>query len=139
MAGYSGTPLAKKLGLSAGARAIALGAPPAFRGQLDPLPEKVRFARVLEGEFDVVVLFARTSRGFERELSLAAGHMKPAAGLWVAWPKKSSGIVTDMEFDRVQKAGLALGLVDNKVCAIDEVWSGLRFVIRRENRSRATR
>lgn len=134
LAGYSETPLARKLGLAAGYRALLLGAPRAFRAELRPLPDGVRFARSLDGLFDVIVLFAKRAGELERGLAKARVHMKPACGLWVAWPKKSSGVATELDFERVQKAGLSLGLVDNKVCAVDEVWSGLRFVIRRKDR-----
>jgi hypothetical protein len=138
VAGYSGTPLAKKLGFKGGSRAFVLGAPKNFRTDLEPLPAKVAFARELDGEFDVLVVFATERKAFERELRRCAKHMKPAAGLWIGWPKKSSGVATELDFDVVQRAGLALGLVDNKICAIDEVWTGLRFVIRKENRPKAS-
>lgn len=134
MAGYSGTPLAKKLGFFAGARAHLVGAPAGFRRWLEPLPDGVRFARSLDGELDLIVVFATDERALARTFARAAKHLRPAAGLWAAWPKKSSPLATELGFDAVQRTGLALGLVDNKVCAIDDDWTGLRFVVRRANR-----
>ncbi|MCE9596204.1 MAG: DUF3052 domain-containing protein [Planctomycetes bacterium] len=139
MAGYSGTPLAKKLGFQAGARAYFHGAPKGFRASLAPLPERVTFLRGLAGELDLVVLFATEQKALAKTMARAAKHMKPAAGLWIAWAKKSSPLATELDFDAVQRTGLELGLVDNKVCAIDDDWTGLRFVIRRENRPRTKR
>lgn len=133
-AGYSGTPLAKKLGLKPASRAALVGAPPGFERTLAPLPEGVKLlARVGRG-LDVVLFFARSRAELERRLPRLATAIAPAGGLWVAWPKKASGVATDLDFDAVQSAGLALGLVDNKICAVDETWSGLRFVVRRADR-----
>ena len=139
MAGYSSTPLAKKLGFHPGARAHLIGAPQGFRATLAPLPQDVTFARSLAGELDLIVVFATDEKALARSLTRAAKHLKPAAGLWIAWAKKSSPLATELDFDAVQRIGLSLGLVDNKVCAIDDDWTGLRFVIRRENRPRAQR
>ncbi|MBI5434013.1 MAG: DUF3052 family protein [Planctomycetes bacterium] len=139
MAGYSGTPLAKKLGFHPGARAHLIGAPKGFRDALAPLPKDVTFARSLAGELDLIVVFATEEEALAKTLARAVKHLEPAAGLWIAWAKKSSALATELDFDAVQRTGLALGLVDNKVCAIDEDWTGLRFVIRRENRPRAAR
>jgi hypothetical protein len=132
-AGYSGTPLAKKLGIRAGARVLLIGAPEGFDQTLSPVPEGVLFLRQARAPLDVVVLFCRQARELRRLPQLAAA-LAPAGGLWVAWPKKASGVATDLAFDVVQHAGLALGLVDNKVCAVDETYSGLRFVIRKQDR-----
>lgn len=134
MAGYTGTPLAKKLGFHPGARAHLIGAPKGFRASLAPLPEGVRWARGLAGELDLIVVFATEERALARALGRAAKHLRPAAGLWVAWAKKGSPLASALDFDAVQRVGLALGLVDNKVCAIDGDWTGLRFVIRRARR-----
>ncbi len=134
MAGYSGTPLAKKLGIRAGARVALIGAPRGFRATLEPLPEDVRVVTRAGGTLDVALLFAPDAATLRRRLGPLHRALAPDGGLWVAWPKKSSGVETDLAFDAVQGAGLALGLVDNKVCAVDETWSGLRFVVRREDR-----
>ena len=99
-----------------------------------PLPEDVRLSRSARGLQDVIVLFAKSGRELERRLPAARRALDPAGGLWVAWPKKTSGVATDLDFDRVQRAGLGLGLVDNKVCAVDETWSGLRFCVRLADR-----
>ncbi len=138
MAGYSGTPLAKKLGLRAGARCALIGAPRGFRGELEPLPEDVRLLTSIRAPLDVALCFAPDAARLEKHLGALKNALDPAGGLWIAWPKKSSGVATDLSFDAVQRAGLALGLVDNKVCAVNETWSGLRFVVRREDRPGAT-
>ena len=129
-AGYSGTPLARKLGIGPGHRVGLIGAPDGFEATLEGLPEDVVLARQARGRFDVVVFFTRREAELGRRFGPLAAKLRPAGGLWVAWPKKSSGVATDLAFDRVQRIGLAAGLVDNKVCAVDETWSGLRFVYR---------
>ncbi len=132
-AGYSGTPLAKKLGIRPGARVALLGAPRGFEATLEGLPADAKLARKLGAQHDVIVLFPADRSGLSR-IKACARALEPSGGLWIAWPKKSSGVATDLDFDVVQKAGLALGLVDNKVCAIDDVHSGLRFVVRLADR-----
>jgi hypothetical protein len=134
MAGYSKTPLAKKLGLRPDARVALLGAPAGFDRHLVPLPDGVRLSRSARGSKDVIVLFSKRAAELARKLPAARKALNEAGGLWVAWPKKSAGVATDLDFDGVQRSGLALGLVDNKVCAIDETWSGLRFVVRLADR-----
>lgn len=134
MAGYSGTPLARKLGIKPGHRVGLIGAPADFGDELEPLPDGVRLVRRAGGRFDVVLLFCDRSRVLEGRFAKLADAIYPDGGLWIAWPKKSSGAATDLDFTAVQHHGLAQGLVDNKVCAVDEVWSGLRFVYRREDR-----
>jgi hypothetical protein len=136
MTGYSQTPLSKKLGIKPHSRIAAVGAPEAFYQTLEPLPEEVSMDNDLSGthDLDVIVFFCRTQAELDSRLKELAVTLAPAGGLWVAWPKKSSRVATDLEFASVQAAGLQLGLVDNKVCSIDEVFSGLRFVVRRENR-----
>ncbi len=142
MAGYSGTPLARKLGLKPGGRLALVGAPEGFEGLLEPLPEGARVER-LDGApgrragaapLDLVLLFALDLAALGRHLAPLARALDRGGALWVAWPKKSAGVPTDLAFAPVQRAGLDLGLVDNKVCAVDEVWSGLRFVYRLEDR-----
>ncbi len=127
-AGYSGTPLPKKLGLKEGTRLTLLHAPPGFVSKLGTLPERVRIRERLGGEADVVVLFVTRFHRLEDEFAKAASMLPPESGmLWIAWPKKAAKMDTDLDFDIVQKHGLASGLVDTKICAIDEIWSGLRF------------
>ena len=132
MAGYSGTPLPKKLGISAGARLRFVAAPDEFATALGPLPVGVRFAA--RGPADVVVFFTERRAELDRRFSRLARGLDPAGGLWVAWPKKASGVPTDLDENVVREIGLAAGLVDNKVCAIDDTWSGLRFVVRLTDR-----
>lgn len=136
MAGYSGTALAKKLGIRDGTRVVLLGAPDGFPPTLEPLPDGVCLSCEMPsaGDVDVVVTFCSSRAELEAGLAEQARRLAPAGGLWVAWPKRASGVATDLDFAVVQAAGLALGLVDNKVCAVDEVFSGLRFVVRREDR-----
>jgi hypothetical protein len=135
MAGYSGTPLVKKLGIKSGHRVALLGAPHGFDAALDGLPIDVALQADLRGEpLDVIVLFAPDRANLERAFARAARRLTPAGGLWVAWPKKASGVATDLTETVVRSVGLDTGLVDNKVCAIDEVWAGLRFVIRVHDR-----
>ena len=129
-AGYSGTPLAKKLGIKPGARCYAASAPPNLADLLAPLPEGVRFLARPGDRLDVILLFVRRASELCRRLAPLQARLAPRGGLWVAWPKKSSGVETDLDFTVVQRAGLEAGLVDNKVCAVDETWSGLRFVYR---------
>jgi hypothetical protein len=131
MAGYSGTPLPKKLGIVEGSTVVLIDAP---RGVVDGLPPGVTVKRQARGTADVVVSFFTRRRDFERRIDSLAKMVFPAGGLWVAWPKKASGQQTDMHEGVVREVALPLGLVDNKVCAIDETWSGLRVVWRRERR-----
>lgn len=137
MAGYSGTPLAKKLGIKEGHRVATIGAPANFEALLEPLPPQVRVRGDLRaaGDHDVLVVFARTEADLRDRFDRAAGRLDPAGGLWVAWPKQSSTLATEMKESHVRAYGLSTGLVDNKICAIDDDWSGLRFVVRLENRS----
>lgn len=130
MAGYSGTPLPKKLGIKDGSRVVVLGAPKGFAASLG-----VKVATKLpRGPVDVIVFFTSSREALAAAFDSLVAVMAPAAGLWVAWPKKSSGVKTDVTEDVVRAMALPKGLVDNKVCAIDETWSGLRCVIRVENR-----
>jgi len=135
MAGYSGTPLVGKLGIKAGHRVALLGAPDGFPASLDPLPDDVLVQADLRGgPLDVIVLFAPDQASLSRGFGRGARRLSPAGGLWVAWPKKASGVPTDLTETEVRALGLETGLVDNKVCAIDAIWSGLRFVIRLQDR-----
>lgn len=136
MAGYSGTPLPRKLGIRSGHRLALLHAPAGFDGTLGELPPDVAVARDAGGgeRLDVVVLFVGWEAELRERFAPAAERLTPAGGLWIAWPKRASGVPTDLAESVVREVGLAAGLVDNKVCAIDEVWSGLRFVRRLADR-----
>jgi hypothetical protein len=134
-AGYSGTPLVQKLGIKAYGRLGLIAAPEDFGATLGGLPPGVRIRRRLGGEpFDVIVAFHTRRSALERGLPALAAALDPAGGLWVSWPKRASGMPTDVTEDVVRNLGLAAGLVDNKVCAIDSVWSGLRLVVRLRDR-----
>ena len=124
---YSATPLPKKLGIQEGSRVALSGAPERFAELLDVKPK-------LRGEFDVAVLFATRRGELTRAFTPLARRLAPAGGLWVAWPKKSAGVETDLTFEDVQSIGLAAGLVDNKSCRVDDTWQALRFVIRLRDR-----
>jgi len=136
MAGYSGTPLAKKLGIKEGHRVALVGAPADFEKTLGELPGNVRIQAGIAGKapVDVIVAFFSKRADLERQLAALRRRMAPACGLWIAWPKKASGVATDITENVVREIALPTGLVDNKVCAVDETWSGLRLVIRLENR-----
>ena len=133
-AGYSGTPLAKKLGIRAGETVVLVGAPEQFEDELQGLPDDVKLKRRTGGQPDVVVLFSTKVTDLQRRFEPLARSIWPDGSLWIAWPKKSSGVSTDLDENRLRDIGLPLGVVDNKVCAVNEVWSGLRFVWRKENR-----
>ena len=136
-AGYSGTPLPRKLGIKAGARLGLIGAPHGFDSTLVGIPEGVVVRRRVGGEpFDVIVAFFSRRSSLERRLPALSAALDPAGGLWIAWPKRASGLETDVTERVVRALGLAAGLVDNKVCAVDQVWSGLRLVYRLRDRSR---
>jgi hypothetical protein len=141
MAGYSGTPLPRKLGIKDGARVGLLRAPADFHATLGALPDGVTPRPVGRGKnpFDVIVCFATAAKQLAADLAALKQRLDPAGGLWIAWPKKKPGwgaapISTDLDEGQVRSMGLAAGLVDNKVCAIDDVWSGLRFVVRLADR-----
>jgi hypothetical protein len=138
MAGYSGTPLAKKLGIKEGHTVGLVNAPDGFTALLAPLPAAVSLVAGVRGRRDVVVMFARKRSEIESKLAALTKAVFPDGGIWIAWPKKAAakqlGIATDITEDTVREVALPTGLVDNKVCAIDETWSGLRLVVRLENR-----
>ena len=134
MADSSDIPLAKKLGIKAGFRITFLNAPDGFRESLGELPANVKIIGV-QKPLDLIVFFPKSQEDLENKFAKLAEKLTPAGMLWVAWPKKSAKVETDMTFENVQQTCLALGLVDNKVCAIDEVFTGLRFVYRLKDRS----
>lgn len=134
MAGYSATPLPKKLGLRDGSRIALINAPAGFESALGKLPPDAQIATRLTKPLDLVLLFVLTERALLRDFEKVAKKLASNGMIWVAWPKKSSGVATDLSFERVQRIGLDSGLVDVKICAIDDVWSGLKFVIRSKDR-----
>ena len=136
-AGYSRTPLPRKLGIKPGHEVAVLGGPAGIAASLTGLPGVAPPRRDLSGSdpLDVIVYFVTWRADLEEQLATLRERMAPAAGLWVAWPKRASRVPTDMTEHAIREIALPTGLVDNKVCAIDEVWSGLRLVIRRELRS----
>jgi hypothetical protein len=137
-AGYSGTSLPRKLGIGPGDAVALIGAPGWLEDELAAVPGVTELHTDLDGAelFDVMVVFAARRAELEAELGRLRDRMAPACGLWVAWPKRASGVPTDMTDNVVREIALPTGLVDNKVCAIDGTWSALRLVIRREGRPR---
>ncbi|PYJ87140.1 MAG: DUF3052 domain-containing protein [Verrucomicrobia bacterium] len=134
MAGYSKTPLAQKLGIKAGTKVAALAAPARYRQWLAPLPGGVSLTNKASAGSKFVHLFVSQRRILEKELKRLRGILDDAGILWISWPKKSSGVETDVTEDVIREVCLPLGFVDVKVCAVDETWSGLKLMIRRENR-----
>ncbi len=134
MSGYSGTPLIKKLGIKEGQRIAFLNEPENYPRTLGELPANTTLAARLSGMFDLIQVFAATRAGLQREFSGARKHLASNGALWISWPKKASGVKTDLDETVVREIGLALGLVDVKVCAVDEIWSGLKFVYRLKDR-----
>ena len=134
MAGYSGTPLTKKLGLKSGMRVWLRNAPDDFEGLLEGLPDDVSLSRRKRSDVDLVMCFNTSARKLEADVGLARSVIPPNGVIWVAWPKKASKVPTDITEDRLREMFLPTGLVDVKVCAIDDTWSGLKFVIRKELR-----
>lgn len=139
--GYSGTPLPRKLGIKEGSLVAALWAPEHFISLLVPLPHGARLRPDLRGKarYDVLVAFVTTERELRTRFDRARARLDPDGGLWIAWPKLSSALAKDLKESHVRAYGLSTGLVDNKICAIDEDWSGLRFVVRTEDRPPRTR
>jgi hypothetical protein len=138
MAGYSGTPLVQKIGIKPGHRLVLRNHPPGFLRGLGKLPEGVAASERLNGAADVVVYFTEKRSALERDFPALAAKLQPAGMLWIAWPKKASGRATDLTENVVRETGLGFGLVDVKVCAIDETWSGLKFVVRLKDRPAGT-
>ncbi len=134
MAGYSGKSLAQKLGIKAGQNAVALGAPGDYATLLSPVPEGVSFTQEIKPGTTFIHLFVSERNVMEKQLKRLRKLMADAGMLWVSWPKKSSGVATDVTEDVIREVALPLGFVDVKVCAVDETWSGLKLMIRRENR-----
>lgn len=137
-AGYSGKPLVAKLGIKEGQRVAILSAPDPLPEELERMPAGVTVAARLGGApFDQILLFATRRADLEKRFTQAARALDPAGSIWVSWPKKASGVATDITEDTVRAVALPAGFVDNKVCAVDQTWSGLRCVLRVENRPAA--
>ena len=134
MIGYSGTPLAKKLGIKAGSQMLLVGAPDQYVMLLEPLPEGVQFGTQLSEATDIVQIFAISRDELQQQLASYRSQLKPNGVVWVSWPKKSARVPTDITEDIIRDIALPLGYVDIKVCAVNEIWSGLKLVIRKELR-----
>ena len=135
MAGYSRTTLAKKLGIVAGSRVFLSDAQRSYMELVAPLPEGVKVVRKIDADTDIAHIFSTESARLKATLQTALGKLRQDASIWVSWPKKSSKVPTDITEDTIREVALPMGLVDIKVCAVDEVWSGLKLVIRKENRT----
>jgi hypothetical protein len=133
-AGYSGTPLAKKLGIKPGFRSALVDAPPGIEGLLQPLPDGVEWIGTRGRTLDLILFFVGSRAALEHRFDGLAARLVPSGMLWIAWPKQAAGVETDLKEGIVREVGLAHGLVDTKVCAISETWSGLRFVRRLRDR-----
>ena len=133
MAGYSGTPLIKKLGIKPGFNVLFVNAPAGFTNDLE-LPNDVVARPTARTRLDFVLLFVKSQKELEQKFSLLAAKLTPAGMLWISWPKKTSRVQTDLNENVIRHIGLAKGMVDVKVCAVDEVWSGLKFVFRLKDR-----
>ena len=136
MSGYSGTPLAAKLGIKQGSNLVALNAPPNYRALIEPLPSSVRITSSIDESVDIAHVFATKRSDLARTLTTYRKKLGPEAVVWVSWPKKSAKVATDITEDTVRDVALPLGFVDVKVCAVDDVWSGLKLVVRKELRKR---
>ena len=134
IAGYSGTPLAKKLGLRPGMRAWFAGMPDSVRAEIDPEAIGVLEQGSAAAGLDAAHVFATARADLERHLGALRDLIQPAGQIWVSWPKKASKVPTDITEDTIRAVALPIGLVDVKVCAVDEIWSGLKLVIRKELR-----
>jgi len=136
-AGYSGTPLAAKLGIKASSRVFLRGAPTGFAARLAPLPDGVVFERSAGPKTDIAQVFVTGRDELAAQLRALRRKLRPDAVLWVSWPKKASGVPTTISDNTIRELALPLGFVDIKVCAVDEVWSGLKLVVRKELRHEA--
>ncbi len=134
MAGYSGTPLPQKLGIKPGLMVVTINAPANYRRLLGQIPDSVTFSERLKSGSSFVHLFTSRRSEMQKKMSILRDKISDNGAIWVSWPKKSSGISTDVTEDVIREIALPLGFVDIKVCAVDETWSGLKLMIRRENR-----
>lgn len=138
MAGYSGTPLAKKLGIKAGSKVFIAGAPPNYLSLLEPMPDGVELVQAVTPNTDLIHFFTTSKVTLASALKRSLAKLRPDAAVWVSWPKKASKVATDITEDTIRAVALPLGLVDVKVCAVDDTWSGLKLVIRKELRKART-
>ncbi len=134
MAGYSGTPLPKKIGIKEGSRVALVNAPKDFQFEPKELPDNVEFVKATAKSLDIILYFVTTERTLVKDFSKLAARLTANGMIWISWPKKSSGVATDLSFECVQRIGLDAGLVDVKICAVDDMWSGLKFVYRLKDR-----
>ena len=134
MSGYSGTPLAKKLGIRAGGRVFVHAPPPNYAALVAPLPPGVLMPAPAAADADLLHVFATERALLGKLLKQLRTRMRPDAALWVSWPKRTSGVSTDITEDTIRALALPLGLVDIKVCAVDDTWSGLKLMVRRSER-----
>lgn len=134
MPGYSGTPLAKKLGLEPGRDVVTIAAPPHYRDLLAPVPPDVRFGARVSARTNLVHLFCAKRAHLASTLARLRRVLAPDAAVWVSWPKRASGVPTDITEDVIREVALPMGWVDIKVCAVDDTWSGLKLVVRKELR-----
>jgi hypothetical protein len=139
MAGYSETPLPQKLGIKPGLTIVTINAPANYRRLLGTIPEGVTFSDRLKPDSSFVHVFIRKHSQLANRLPVLREKIADAGTVWVSWPKRSSGVPTDVTEDVIRAVALPLGFVDVKVCAIDETWSGLKLMVRRENRKRAVK
>ena len=134
MAGYSETPLAKKLGIRERHKVHAVGGPDSYHALLEPLPPFVRFVSKVDASTDVVHVFSTRRAALARMLAALRKSLDSRAIVWISWPKKSANVPTDVTEDAIREVALPLGFVDVKVCAVDDTWSGLKLVVRKELR-----
>jgi hypothetical protein len=132
--GYSGTPLAKKLGIAEGSRVVAMRAPDNYSQMLAPIPSEVVFEAKVTQLTDIVHVFSYRKAQLKAELETLRNSINPSGVVWVSWPKKASGVLTDITDNTIRQLALPLGFVDIKVCAVSDVWSGLKLVLRKEHR-----
>lgn len=136
MAGYSGTPLLKKLGVKPGFRVVLVSAPKNFKQELGTLPDSATLTSATSDALNLILLFVSSEKSLRTQFAPLAARLQKDGMIWVAWPKKASGVVTDLNFNNVQRIGLDAGLVDVKICAVNDIWSGLKFVYRLKDRAR---
>jgi hypothetical protein len=134
MAGYSGTPLATKLGIRSGCEMLLVGAPPGYRALLEPLPDAVKFVRQATTSTALAHVFETRKAALGSTLARLRKSLPPTAAVWVSWPKKAARVASEITEDTVREVALPLGYIDVKVCAVDDTWSGLTLVVRREMR-----
>jgi Protein of unknown function (DUF3052) len=134
MPGYSGTPLPRKLGVKPGATLVLVNAPAGFVEMLGDLPERARTSTRLKAMNSLVLLFCKDTSTLAKNLPVSAAKLAADGALWISWPKKSSALFVDLTEDGIRAAALPMGLVDVKVCAVSEDWSGLKLMVRKEKR-----